>query len=158
LFAARNSHTTKSVSRLRGREKQIKAFGARALVTLMPDSELQSLHVSPHQLREKVAKLGVEWFQLPIPDAGVPDECFEDLWAAAGPSLRAHLKAGDDIVIHCKGGLGRTGTIAARLLVEFGADATSAIQSVRNARPGAIENNQQKQYILKLIGASTLPG
>ena len=46
--------------------KAIKAFGAVALVTLMPDSELQSLRVSPTQIRDKASELGVEWYQLPI--------------------------------------------------------------------------------------------
>ena len=62
--------------------------------------------------------------------------------------LHALLSDGHNIVIHCKGGLGRTGTIAARLLVEFGAGPQTAIQSVRKARPGAIENSLQEQYIL----------
>jgi ADP-ribosyl-[dinitrogen reductase] hydrolase len=130
--------------------KAIKVFGAKALVTLMPDSELQSLGVSSNQFRDKTSQLGVDWFQLSIPDAGIPDERFEDLWTNAGPHLRALLKDGHNIVIHCKGGLGRTGTIAARLLIEFGTDAKSAIQFVRKARPGAIENNLQEYYILNL--------
>jgi ADP-ribosyl-[dinitrogen reductase] hydrolase len=128
----------------------IKAFGARAIVTLMPDSELQSLRVSPDQLRDKALALGVEWIQLPIPDAGIPDQRFEDLWTNTGARLRGLLKDGHNIVIHCKGGLGRTGTIAARLLVELGSDAKTAIQSVRKARPGAIENNLQETYVLGL--------
>jgi ADP-ribosyl-[dinitrogen reductase] hydrolase len=130
--------------------KAIKVFGAKALVTLMPDSELQSLGVSSNQFRDKTSQLGVEWFHLPIADAGIPDERFEDLWTNARPRLHALLKDGHNIVIHCKGGLGRTGTIAARLLIEFGADAKSGIQSVRKARPGAIENNLQEYYILRL--------
>jgi hypothetical protein len=33
-------------------------------------------------------------------------------------------------------------------LIELGADAKAAIQTVRHARPGAIENNIQEHYIL----------
>lgn len=128
--------------------KAIKAFGAAALVTLMPDSELQLLHVSPDQIRRKASELGVEWHQLPIPDAGIPEEGFEHSWADAGPRLRALLKNGSSIVIHCKGGLGRTGTVAARLLIEFGMDPRTAIQSVRKARLGTIENSLQERYVL----------
>jgi ADP-ribosyl-[dinitrogen reductase] hydrolase len=126
----------------------IKAFGAAALVTLMPDSELRALQVSPDKLRRKASELGVEWHQLPIPDAGIPDQRFEDLWADSGQRLRALLKNGKNIAIHCKGGLGRTGTIAARLLIEFGMAPQMAIQSVRTARLGAIENSVQEQYVL----------
>lgn len=130
----------------------IKAFGAKALVTLMPDSELHSLGVSPRQLRDKSSSLGVEWIQLPIPDGGIPEEGFEDLWTNAGSRLRSMLKAGQNIVIHCKGGLGRTGTVAARLLTEFGVDPKTAIETVRKARLGAIENDLQEQYIWGLNG------
>lgn len=132
--------------------KAIKAFGAVALVTLMPDSELQSLHASPHQIRDEASKSGIAWYQLPIPDAGIPDNSFEDLWVDAGPRLRALLKAGHNIVIHCKGGLGRTGTVAARLLIECGVDPQMAIQSVRKARPGSIENDLQEKYVLSSCG------
>jgi ADP-ribosyl-[dinitrogen reductase] hydrolase len=90
--------------------KVIKAFGAAALVTLMPDNELRPLRVPPFQIREKASELGIEWYQLPIPDQGTPDQIFEDSWATVGPRLHAFLKAGHNIVVHCKGGLGRTGT------------------------------------------------
>lgn len=131
--------------------KAVKAFGAAALVTLMPDSELQSLHVPPNQIRDKASELGIEWHQLPIADAGVPDQRFEDLWADTGPHLRSLLKEGHNIVIHCKGGLGRTGTIAARLLIEFGVAPQIAIQSVRKARPHSIEPGLQEQHVLGTI-------
>lgn len=126
----------------------IKAFEAAALVTLMPDSELQSLGVSSEKIRDKASELGVEWYQLPIPDQGIPDQRFETLWTAVEPRLIGLLRTGRNIVIHCKGGLGRTGTIAARLLIEFGADPKMAVRSVRNARPGAIENTRQELYVL----------
>ena len=128
--------------------KSIKAFGAMALVTLMPDGELHSLHVSPTRIRDAASGLGIEWYQLPIPDQGIPEPNFEDLWASAGKRLRELLKDGNSIVIHCKGGLGRTGTIAARLLIEFGVQPEIAVQSVRKARPGTIENRLQERYVL----------
>ena len=65
--------------------KVIKTFGAAALITLMPDSELRSLRVPPHQIRAKASELGIEWYQLPIPDQGTPDQTFEDSWATVGP-------------------------------------------------------------------------
>ncbi|MDP7292161.1 MAG: hypothetical protein QF497_08015, partial [Verrucomicrobiota bacterium] len=55
---------------------------------------------------------------------------------------------GESIVLHCKGGLGRTGTIAARLLVELGMTPGNAILAVREARPGAIETSAQETYVL----------
>jgi ADP-ribosyl-[dinitrogen reductase] hydrolase len=45
-------------------------------------------------------------------------------------------------LVYCCGGLGRAGTIAARLLVELGAEPITAIAGVRKARPGAIETRK----------------
>lgn len=58
-------------------------------------------------------------------------DSFEDLWTYSGMRLRAILARGDNVVIHCRGGLGRTGTVAARLLVEFGDQQETAIWKVR---------------------------
>ena len=46
------------------------------------------------------------------------------------------------------GGLGRSGMIAARLLVELGEEPRAAIQRVRQVRPGAIETAAQEDYVL----------
>ena len=60
-----------------------------------------------------------------------------------------YLKPGNKILIHCRGGLGRTGTIAARLLVDLGIEPNRAIDIVRGCRVGAIENSYQEQWIVK---------
>ena len=51
------------------------------------------------------------------------------------------------VLVHCKGGLGRAGTFAARLLVEFGHTPASAIATVRTARPGALETLDQEACV-----------
>jgi ADP-ribosyl-[dinitrogen reductase] hydrolase len=53
-----------------------------------------------------------------------------------------------NVLVHCRGGLGRAGTIAARLLVELGMEPTKAIASVRGVRPGAIETSEQERFVL----------
>jgi len=46
------------------------------------------------------------------------------------------------------GGLGRSGIIAARLLVELAEDLRAAMQRVRAARPGPIETAAQEASVL----------
>ena len=60
---------------------------------------------------------------------------------------------GEDVYVHCKGGLGRAGTIAARLLVELGVSPKQAIADVRAARPGAIQTREQERYVHALSKA-----
>jgi ADP-ribosyl-[dinitrogen reductase] hydrolase len=94
-----------------------------------------------------VAARGMSWFHLPIPDVTAPGPTFESAWAEAGPALRSILRSGRDVFVHCKGGLGRAGTVAARLLVELGIEPDQAIADVRAARAGAIQVSEQEAYV-----------
>lgn len=124
----------------------IKQWGAAAIVTLMPQIELEMVKVG--NMGDECEALGMEWYHLPIIDVNVPDSYFEHLWIYAGLRLRNHLSSGRKVLIHCRGGLGRTGTIAGRLLVEMGWDANKAINEVRGVRPGAIETEAQKNHVM----------
>lgn len=124
----------------------VRAWGAVAVVTLIEPAEFTLLRVE--HLGEEVTRRGMQWLHLPIADQLVADERFEREWVEAGAKLRALLREGRDILVHCRGGLGRAGTIAARLLVELGMEPSQAIKDVRSARPGAIENRTQERFVL----------
>jgi len=90
------------------------------------------------------------WFHLPIVDVSIPDARFEKEWSAAGEELCSILRRELDVLVHCRGGLGRAGTIAARLLIELGMEPTKAIEHVRSVRPGAIETTDQENFVRNL--------
>ncbi|MFC4594602.1 ADP-ribosylglycohydrolase family protein [Sphingobium tyrosinilyticum] len=126
----------------------IVSWGAAAVVTLIEPHELQMLKVE--RLAEAVRQRAMLWYHLPIADVSVPGPEFERAWQSAGASLRAIIRDGGNVLVHCKGGLGRAGTIAARLLVELGQSPAYAIARVREARPGAIESDAQLQHVRRL--------
>lgn len=126
----------------------LQRWQAAALVSVIEPDELIALEVPGLGAAARAA--GIDWLLLPIVDGGVPGVAFETAWQHAGPQLHARLDAGERVVIHCKGGLGRTGTLAARLLIESGIPAEAAMRAVRAARPGAIENDRQEAYVRSL--------
>jgi protein-tyrosine phosphatase len=122
----------------------IYAWAARTIVTLLEQHELAHLAIT--RLGEEVQRRGMKWLHLPIPDVSAPGSEFESKWPAVSKHLRSRLDAGENILIHCRGGVGRSGMVAARLLCESGVDAEEAIARVRAARSGAIETWEQEQW------------
>lgn len=120
-------------------------WGAMALVTLLEAREMTMLGVE--RLGERAAAAELEWWHLPIIDGCAPEGPFEERWPEAGDSLHAILDRGGRIVVHCRAGLGRSGMIAALLLIERGIEPGEAAAAVRRARPGAIENFEQMAWV-----------
>ena len=120
-------------------------WNAALVMTLVEAGELARLNVPT--LGAGVAERHMEWLHLPIRDRGVPDEAFEQAWVDVGESLRARLRSGFNILVHCMGGLGRAGTIVSRLLVELGWNPGDAIREVRRVRPGALETDEQEDFV-----------
>ena len=125
---------------------EIQRWGATAVVSLITDEELDFLSV--RSLPGAVRDRHMEWWHAPIPDGWPPGPDFEDAWEVAGSAIRDRLRLGFDVLVHCRGGLGRAGTIAARLLVELGASPDDAIRRVRDARSRyAIETASQETHV-----------
>ncbi|MFC7694897.1 tyrosine-protein phosphatase [Paeniroseomonas aquatica] len=122
------------------------------MLTLMEQAELAKYGVAG--LGKAVKNLGMEWHHAPIRDVDIPGPAFEVCWPGAGAQLRAHLSEGRKVLLHCRGGLGRTGTIAARLLAELGVPAADAVRRIRKTRPGAIETPEQEAYALAIRAIS----
>ena len=125
---------------------RIRAWGAQVVVSLIEEHEFAELDVAA--LPEEVERLGMVWRHLPIRDMYPPGERFRDLWPAIGAELLATLAAGQRVFIHCKGGLGRTGVVAACLLREMGVEGDEAVLRVRAARRMTIETSLQEWFVM----------
>ncbi|TDE40007.1 ADP-ribosyl-(dinitrogen reductase) hydrolase [Antarcticimicrobium sediminis] len=134
----------------------IKSWGADAVLTLIEDHEFDLLGVP--RLGDAVKACGIDWVYFPVRDLDVPTSAAMDGWRALSPRLHKILEGGGRIVVHCRGGLGRAGTIAALLLTERGCSAPQAICDVRAVRPGAIETGEQERWLTRRARHYGLPG
>jgi len=88
---------------------------------------------------------GIAVRHMPIPDlkaSGIEEMQEAIEWMEAG------LSVGENVLIHCVGGLGRSGMAAAALLKSRGMVAEEAMAEVRRARsPKAIETAEQEEFV-----------
>lgn len=92
---------------------------------------------------------GIQFWEFPIPDLGVPKSS-----AAARElldNLRSDLDMGKQVAIHCRQGIGRSGLIAAGVLMVSGVEPELAIRQVSAARGLSVpETPEQKEWLLEL--------
>ncbi|MET1160552.1 MAG: dual specificity protein phosphatase family protein [Thermoprotei archaeon] len=107
--------------------------------------------VEPHELMGLVDQYlsawhsyGVETLYAPIPDFH-PAELLElhriNMW------INEKLEKGYRVLVHCHGGIGRSGMVAIAYLIYRGMDFYKAVTSVREKRPGAAENEAQLRIL-----------
>ena len=118
----------------------------RSLVSLVEVHEFDQF-ISYPKFEEKIGKRNFSWFFHPLKDMTAPDVIFRERFFETLSHLLENLRSGKKIAIHCKGGLGRSGTIAALLLRHLGFSAEKSIELVRKSRPGAIETKEQEIFI-----------
>jgi len=123
------------------------AWGCTEVLTLVEPLELEELNV-PH-LGASIQERGWTWHHWPITDREAPDHRFLERWTFEEDRLRQRIRMGGRLIIHCKGGLGRAGTVATMLLAMERPDEPieRQIAMVRSVRVGAIETRMQEQFL-----------
>lgn len=124
---------------------QLKDAGATAVLTALEPGDLPGEGLS--QLAEECKALGLKWFHLPIEDDCAPGDEFNANWPEANKAAQSMLDEGGALVIHCMGGSGRTGLIAARIMLDRGVELESAIEQIQALRPGAFTRQPHIDYI-----------
>ena len=129
--------------------RELEAWGANGVLSLVEGHELKMNQVE--DLPRLVQEAGMWWKQLPIIDMDIPGQAFEDAWAVEGERIRHALRIGERVAIHCYAGLGRTGMIAARLLVELGMTPGEAIRAVRADNRRRIQTKGQLLFVRRMV-------
>ncbi len=113
----------------------------RIVVSMTEQAEMD--RYGSGNLAALLAGASIEWRPLPIRDYGEPQGSSRDAWPGLAARLHEVLDDGGAILLHCRGGQGRSGMIALRLLVERGEDTSGALARLRSARPHAVETDAQ---------------
>ncbi len=125
--------------------EQLKNAGTTTVVTALSNAEMEEAGVAV--LPAEVETAGLAWFHLPIEDDQAPGGDFDAKWQAAVGNLKTRVAAGEKIAMHCMGGSGRTGLLAAHLLLDLGWDLDKIKTEVQALRPGAFTKPLQIAYI-----------
>ncbi len=123
----------------------IRNWGAERVLVLVTDGEVRSYGID--DIAGHYREAGLHCNRAPLDDYTAPDAGFDRDWVAIRRELIELLADGGKVLIHCKAGKGRSGTLAAALLVAGGLSATDAIAAVRRHRPGAIETAAQEDWV-----------
>ena len=119
--------------------------GIHLVVSLTPDDERESLGVA--DMPARIQHAGIDWIEAPVVNFGTPEKDQMDAFTAMINAASARLGLGGNVLVHCRGGTGRAGKVAAIILMRGGMDADTAITTLRDHRQGCVQTQDQEDFV-----------
>jgi protein-tyrosine phosphatase len=114
-------------------------IGFNTIISFLDEKEQR-----PYYDVERILTLGFDRSSIPIKDF-------------SAPALKQYMefleivsRTSGQVLIHCQGGYGRTGAMAAAYWINQGMPAHEAVIEVRHLRPGALEILDQEESVYEL--------
>jgi len=129
-----------------------KQAGISSVLSLLTPEEENDLDLRDEGRETK--RQGLDFISFPIPDLHVPGS--EAKLAEVLNKVGATLSAGKNVVVHCRQGIGRSGLVAACLLVRNGMSPGAAVEKVSAARGVSVpETPEQREWVDHYAAAFT---
>ncbi len=120
--------------------------GWRPGLVISMTTEVEMIQDGAREFGRDVQSRASRWVHLPIDDFGAPSAEIRKRWTGVSASARQALSGGGRVLVHCRGGCGRSGMIVLRLMVECGENPGTALTRLRALRPCAVETDDQMNW------------
>jgi protein-tyrosine phosphatase len=129
---------------LSGDIQSLAAQGVQILVSLLTAEEEVELQLENEA--SLCASNGIEFIVFPIPDRGVPSE--SRAFVRIIGRLACAVQNGKSVAVHCRQGVGRSGLLAAAVVMALGESSEAAFDTVSAARGVRIpETPEQRDWL-----------
>lgn len=121
------------------------------IVCLLNKYELRTIGINVDEYKKLCEKKNqIELFIYPILEMGAPQDEMKTFHFEVIEKIAKEIMAGRNVLIHCRGGIGRAGTIASCLLLflkifDSAMDAVKFLRSIRDKR--CVESRKQYDFI-----------
>ena len=122
----------------------LSAQDIQQVVSLLETEEAQTLGLEREA--ELVKQLSMSFLSFPIADMGLPGST--DKFARLSRRLYRQIEAGTNSLVHCRGGIGRSGLLAAAVLLHGGLEVQQALAEVARKRARQVpETSEQGAWL-----------
>ncbi len=128
----------------------IAAEGVGHVVSLLEPGEARDLGLEAEP--EMVRLQQMEFSSFPIPDMGVPASV--ERYARLTQALARQVHDGTSTLVHCRAGIGRSGLVAAGVLMHAGLTARQALAQISSQRGVRVpETSEQSEWLTDTFAA-----
>lgn len=125
--------------------REIRQQGVKQVVSLLEEPEAIALGLFKEE--QYVLEAGMSFLSYPLADRGVPRSV--ERFGIFTLSLYHQIAGGCNTVIHCRAGIGRSGLVAAAVLLHCGFDPIQAFSHVSKARRVSVPDTEEQVAWLK---------